>query len=87
MESAKRYRSSFRAKARQIEIEGAELGEDVIVELEPGKTIDAKNGDYIVELEDERVERWERTHFEREMEPEPEAKPAQSAPRRLELHK
>jgi hypothetical protein len=69
-ESAKPYRSKFRVKALQIVLEGAKP-EDVFKVPIGDRTMDASAGDYVVELEDGRLELWKQDRFEREFELEP----------------
>jgi len=62
------YRSRFRCRAQRIAPEGVPIGAPVSVPLEEGRTLKGKIGDYLVELDDGRLEFWTPDRFDREME-------------------
>lgn len=62
------YRSRFRVRAQRIAPEGATIGSPVRFMDDAGKAMSGKVGDYLVELEDGRLEFWTPDRFERELE-------------------
>lgn len=65
--NAKPYRSKFKAKALQLAVPDAKDGDTIKIPIN-GRAMAARPGDYVVQLEDGRLELWDRDRFEREFE-------------------
>jgi hypothetical protein len=75
------YRSRMKCRAQRVAPEGARLGAPVQFPDAAGKMIKGRIGDWLVELDDGRIEFWAADHFAREMELEDEAPLTLEVPR------
>lgn len=75
------YRSRMRVRANRIAPEGVPVGSPVQTPDAGGKMVKGRIGDYLVELDDGRLEFWGPEHFEREMELEDAAPLTLEVPR------
>jgi len=67
MKDAPTYRSKFTVQAQRIVLEGAKPDDEIEVPIN-GRIYTAHVGDYIVLLDDNRLELWTADRFEREFE-------------------